>query len=400
VGFLLAFGLCLLVAVAVSELARRTVLSTSVLFLAVGVVLGAGALGVLELEPEGDLAIGLVEVALVTVLFTDGTRLELAELSQGWQLPLRALVVGLPVTGALTAVAAWALEGLAWPQALLLGAVLSPTDPVLAEAIVGRSDVPGRLRRFLNVESGLNDGLALPFVVIFLAAASGDPAHPGHLAREIGVGIAVGLIVPYLAVRFVEWRFFGIAERYEPLGAIATALVVLSTASLLGGNLFLAAFIGGVVLAAMSPVAVQAFSRTGEVAAEIVKLGALLAFGLLFSSSLISDLDVSDVVFTILVLVAVRPLALLVAFAGRSIDWPLFAAAAWFGPKGFASVTFSLIVLQRNIVDGGEIFHLAGLVVATSIVAHSSTDVLVAHVLARRMAKSESQRPTTAPSRR
>jgi NhaP-type Na+/H+ or K+/H+ antiporter len=383
--FLLVFGLCLLVAVAVSELARRTVLSTSVLFLVVGLVLGDGMLGVLGVNPQGEVIGGFIKLALVVVLFTDGARLDAVRLRDGWQLPLRALAVGLPLTTLLTAMLAWSLVGLSWIQALLLGAVLSPTDPILAEAIVGREDVPYRLRRFLNVESGLNDGLALPFVVILLASASGDPAHPWHLVREIALGVAVGVVVPFLAVRFIDARFFGVADRYQSLGAIAVAFVMLPTAYLLGGNLYLTAFIGGIVLATSSPVVVESFQPTGEVVSELVKLGALLAFGALFSASFVSDINIGDVVFALAVLVLVRPVALLISFIGRTIDWPLFAAAAWFGPKGFATVTFSLLVLQRGVVHGDEIFHLAGLVVAASIVAHSSTDTVVARLLARRL---------------
>jgi NhaP-type Na+/H+ and K+/H+ antiporter len=129
----------------------------------------------------------------------------------------------------------------------------------------------------------------------------------------------------------------------------------------------------------------------GEATSELTKLAALLGFGVMFSPWLTSHLTFGDVVFVVVALLVVRPVALLVAFVGRSLDLPLFAAAAWFGPKGFATVTFSLIVLQRGIVDGDVLFHAAGIVVVTSIVAHSSTDVPAARYFAR-AAERESRR--------
>ncbi|MGE0728905.1 MAG: cation:proton antiporter [Acidimicrobiia bacterium] len=380
--FLLAFGLSLLVAVAVSERARRTVLSTSVLFLLVGLVLGPGAAGVLDLQTSTDAVSIFIELALIVVLLSDGAHLHVRQVLDSWRLPLRALGIGLPVTLALTGLAAWLLTGLPLLHALLLGAVLSPTDPVLAEAIVGREEVPFRLRRFLNVESGLNDGLALPFVLLLLAAVRDDSAHPFRIALELAVGAAVGVAVPLAGTRLLGWRHLGVAERYEALALPALGTVALATAGVLHGNLFLAAFLCGITMRTVAPELVDASDELAEALSEVVKLAALLAFGVLFSASLFSSFVLAEWVLVLVVLFAVRPVALLVAMLGRSVDWQLFAAAAWFGPKGFASVTFALLALERDHPFGDLVFHLAGLVVTASIVAHSSTDALVARKLA------------------
>src|SRR5690349_20997479 len=169
---LLAFAGLLLLAVLVSSLAHRTVLSTAAVFLVGGFVLGEGSLGVIDIRPDDQLVAVLAELALFSVLFTDGMRVGLPELRSAWRLPGRALVFGLPLTLVITAVLAHVVAGLPWLEAFLLGAALSPTDPVFAAAIVGREEIPYRLRNLLNVESGLNDGLALPVVVILLATAS------------------------------------------------------------------------------------------------------------------------------------------------------------------------------------------------------------------------------------
>jgi sodium/hydrogen antiporter len=157
---LLVFSLVLLIGVLISGVADRSVLSTAVLFLGAGVVLGEGMLGTLDLR-AGDEAVGtLAELALFSVLFTDGQRVAVRDLRSAWRLPGRALVLGMPLTFLMTAAAGMTLLGVPWAEALLVAAVLAPTDPVFAAAIVGRDEVPGRLRHLLNVESGLNDGLA------------------------------------------------------------------------------------------------------------------------------------------------------------------------------------------------------------------------------------------------
>ncbi len=157
----LVFAATLLAAVLLSGLAERTVLSTAVLFLVVGFLTG-GVTDLLTIRPEDPLTIRLAELALFAVLFTDGMRVGVQDLAYAWRLPGRALILGLPLTLLLTAVLAHFVAGLSWLTSFLVGAVLSPTDPVFASALVGREEVPLRLRRLLNVESGVNDGLACP----------------------------------------------------------------------------------------------------------------------------------------------------------------------------------------------------------------------------------------------
>ena len=184
---LLAFAAVLLLAVLLSGLAHRTILSTAVLFLAAGFVLGEGTTGVLDLTADSPIVATLAELALFAVLFTDGMRVGWPDLRRAWRLPGRALGWGLPLTLGITAIAAHYIVGLGWPESLLIGAILAPTDPVFAAALVGNDKVPHRLRHLLNVESGVNDGLALPFVVLFLAIAAGSQdLHLGALASELG----------------------------------------------------------------------------------------------------------------------------------------------------------------------------------------------------------------------
>ncbi len=377
-ALLLAFASLLLLAVLVSSLAHRTVLSTAALFLVGGFVLGSGSLGVINVHADDEIVSVLAELALFSVLFSDGMRVGLPELRGAWRLPGRALVVGLPLTLLITAVIARVVAGLPWLESSLLGAVLSPTDPVFAAAIVGREEIPYRLRNLLNIESGLNDGLALPIVVILLATASATPVHGWSLAGEVVGGVALGVLVPYVAIRLERTRFFSATTFYEPLNAFAIGLLVLALAMLTHANVFLAAFSAGITVATLSPELRAAFHQFGELVAELLKLGAVLVFGALISLQFLGDIGISGYFFAALALFAARPIALGVALLRSKLDRKERLAAAWFGPKGFASVVYALLILEAGTPLSDELFHLAALVIVASILAHSSTDVLVA----------------------
>ena len=235
------------------------------------------------------------ELALFSVLFTDGMWVGWSDLRSAWRLPGRALLLGLPLTLVITAAFAHWVAGLSWIESLLIGAVLAPTDPVFAAALVGNDKVPARLRHLLNVESGVNDGLALPFVLIFLTMASGSPdLHLGALAGELAVGLLIGIVVPYAAIRLEATRFFSASARYQPLNALAIGLLVLGLAQATHGNLYLAAFAAGITIATCGPRQREAFEEFGELLAELLKLAALLVFGALISPAFLGGSPWAD----------------------------------------------------------------------------------------------------------
>lgn len=374
-----AFAVLLLLGVLISERASRTVLSTAVLFLLGGFVLGRGVLDVIPMEP-GDPAVGiLAQLALFSVLFTDGMKVGLSDLRRAWRLPGRALLFGLPLTLLITALLAHYLLGLPWPQAFLLAAVLAPTDPVFAAAIVGRTEVPGRLRHLLNVESGLNDGLALPIVLVLLAVTGGTNSGIGVLAEEIGLGIVVGIAIPLIVIGLERLPFLKATKGLQPLLTVSIGLLVLAICLVTGANLFLAAFAAGITVATAGPGFRKEFEQFGELVSELLKLAAILVFGALITPTfLFHEITWSGWAFAVLAIVAARPLALFISFLGTRLPAKEQLAAMWFGPKGFASVVYGLLVLQSGISHANELFHLIALVIVLSILAHSSTDVLVA----------------------
>lgn len=376
---LLTFAAVLLVAVLVSARADRTILSTSALFLLAGIALGTGGLGILDVHEDDEIVGQLAELALFAVLFTDGMKAGWHDLRSAWRLPGRALLLGLPLTLLLTALLAQVTMDMSWSIALLVGAILCPTDPVFASALVGNDKVPERLRRLLNVESGVNDGLALPFVIILLALANpSGQVHPVEVGTELVVGIVIGVVVPWVAVRLEGTQVFAASGRYEPLTGVAVGLLVLALGQVTHGNLFLAAFAAGVTLATVGPRQRERFEEFGELVAELLKLAALLVFGALVTRSILTDIGIAGVLFAVLALFLPRPLALAVSFLRSDLAFREQVAASWFGPKGFASVVYALLVLRSGIPDAQLVFDLIAATVVLSILLHSSTDVVVA----------------------
>ncbi|WP_198359229.1 cation:proton antiporter [Streptomyces fildesensis] len=374
------FGVALLIAVLVSGLAARSVLSTSLLFLLAGAAVGDGALGLVHITPDSPLVTATADLALFTVLFTDGMHVSFPSLRSAWRTPARALGIGMPLAFAGVAVLTHYLVGLDWTTSLLVGAVLSPTDPVFASAIVGRKEVPARLRQLLNVESGLNDGLALPVVLVLITAAG--PLHAegngslGVVGLELAGGLALGVVVPLLVTAVVRLPGLGAEPRLQPLGPLAVGIVLYAACHLTGANPYLAAFAAGAVLASCAPQSAHAFELLGEALAELSKFAALLVFGALLTPALFGGLSVGGYVVVVLAIVLVRPASLLISLLGTGIDRRERWVAAWFGPKGFASVVYGLLVLQAGIPEGEQAYTL----IAVCIAVHSSSDVPIARV--------------------
>lgn len=380
-ALVLAFGIVLLISVSLSGVAARTVLSTSLLFMVAGAVIGNGGLGVVSIGPNDPVVALLADIALFTVLFTDGQRANVSALKGDWRLYGRALGLGMPLTMVGLALPAHFLVGLDWPSAFLVGAILSPTDPVFAAALVGRSDISLRLRRLLNVESGLNDGIALPFVLIFIATAR--HGGPGLLTvlGELLLGVAIGVAVPALVTRAWRLKVLTAEPRLKPLGPLAVAVVVYGACHLTHANPYLAAFAAGSTLATLDHVAAETFEPVGDLLSEITKFAAVLLFGALITPLWLSHLGWTAWLFAILAIIVVRPGSLTLSLLGTSLPWRERLTAAWFGPKGFASVVYGLLALQSGIADAELLFNLVAVTIVLSIVLHSSTDVPIARKL-------------------
>lgn len=384
---LLVLGALLLGASLLSTTAQQTALSLPVLFIAAGMAFGPHGLGLLSLQQGSTTVEHLADLALFAVLYVDGMRLGLQDLRTAWRLPGRALLLGLPLTLLTTAVLAHLLLDLGWPEALLVGAVLSPTDPVFASAIVGREGIALPLRRLLNVESGLNDGLALPFVLGLLAWQGAHTASVPRMLMNVVAGVGLGLLLPWGCLRLQAWhRWQPPTPLYASLFTVAVAMLLYALARLTDFNEYLAAFTAGVVLTSFGGQLVQRFEDFGEQVSELLKLGALLAFGALLPPTLFTQSGAMAWAFAFLTLLVARPLPVLLVLNGTTLHRDERLAAAWFGPKGFASVVYGLLVLHSGLPDADVLVQRVALVVVLSMAVHSSTDVAMARWLERRAA--------------
>ncbi len=300
-----------------------------------------------------------------------------------------ALLLGLSLTLLMMAGAAHLLLGFDWRMALLIGAVLAPTDPVLAAAVVNREGMPASVRRLLNLESGLNDGLALPIVLLLRGLAAQPPRSPGVLLAEVLGGVALGLAVPRLAHYLVP-NAQRVRASSRPLYALALGLLLHALASLTTANQYLAAFVAGSTIATVSPDLRDSYQPLREHVVQVFKLAALLAFGAMLHPARLLELQWQELALVAFALFVARPGGLLLTLLGSSMPWSHSAVAAWFGPKGFASLLYAMLVLHAGLPQSERLYELSALVIAVSIVLHSSTDV----PLGRRLARSVS--PPTA----
>jgi NhaP-type Na+/H+ or K+/H+ antiporter len=373
----IVLGAVLMGGALLSGIAHRSFLSLAALFVIVGFLLGDGALGVLEFDPESGFVVGLATVALIVLLFRDGLEVEGEMLQREWRLPLRKLVIGMPLTAAVVALAAKALTDLSWTEAFLLGVLLSPTDPVLSSAVVTNPKVPRVVRHSLNLESGLNDGLALPPVLALVAALS-LTADDFHVVRfvlqDVGLGLVYGIVVGGLASLLLP-RGADIPAHQKALHALGVAFATYGATVLPPhGNGFIAVFVAAIVLGIRRPDLRATFEARSDDVIELVKLGVFVVFGSLLTLSGLFGDGWAAVAIVVVTLLVARPLALAVALAGTRLSLPVRAFMAWFGPKGVATMTFSLIVLGSGLANGERIFNIAALVVFVSIIVHSTTD--------------------------
>jgi NhaP-type Na+/H+ or K+/H+ antiporter len=352
-----------------------------------GFILGDGGFGVLDLDPRSGFVEALAVVALVVLLFRDGLEVEEEMLRKAWHLPLRKLVLAMPLTCVLVALAAHVLTDLSWTECFLLGALLSPTDPVLSSAVVTNPRVPRIVRHSLNLESGLNDGLALPAVLAFTFAleADNDFVWWKFVLQDVTLGFLFGAVVAWIASRLMPR---GAGAHQKALFGLGTAFACYGAATLApAGNGFIAVFVGSIVFGILRPDVREAFETRSEDVVEIVKLGIFVVFGSLFTlHELFADGAAAAGVVAFTLLVA-RPLAVFAALAGsRAVDTTQKAFMAWFGPKGVATMTFSLFVLGSAVPEAERIVNLAALAVFTSVIAHGLTDTPGVDWLARRTA--------------
>jgi NhaP-type Na+/H+ or K+/H+ antiporter len=385
-----------------SGLARRSFLSLTAVFVVVGLLLGQDGFDVLKIDPRSSFVRDLALTALVLILFRDGLEVEAEMLQKAWHLPLRKLVLAMPITAAIIALATKLLTDLTWTEAFLVGALLSPTDPVLSSSVVTNPRVPRIIRHSLNLESGLNDGLALPPVLALTAALAADSDFTWwtFVLQDVGLGVAYGLVIGYLASRALPRGgdlMRSIAPHQRALYALGVAFLTYGLTTLPPhGNGVIAVFVCAIVLGIRRPDVRHYFEARSDDIIEIVKLAVFVVFGSLLTLDGLFGDGWAAVAIVVVTLLVARTVAVWIALAGTGVDNAEKGFMAWFGPKGVATMTFSLLVLNERIPAGDRIFNLAALVVLCSVIVHGLTDTPGAEWIARRAEERERRRAVVA----
>jgi NhaP-type Na+/H+ or K+/H+ antiporter len=384
---LLVLGALVAAAAALSGLFRGSILNASVLAVAAGV--GLAAVGAVSVDSGSDTVRHAIELALILTLFSDGLAVERELLGKHWGPPARALIIAMPLTMGLIAVGAKLLfPTLDWVECFLLGAVLAPTDPVVTSTVVTARRVPGVVRHTLNLESGLNDGLALPFVLFFLALAipNADAFSAGaELIGEVAVGAAIGFALAYMAGRVLQrLPGGGLAHNYEGVYALGLALLAYGLADVTWGNGLIAAFVAGVGLAVAEHDIPDAFSVFNENVGAVFQAITFFLFGALIVNTPWDKGALVLLAFIVFTLLIARPVAVLLALAGTRRPQPEKLFIAWFGPKGVASMLFALLVLNSAVPHHELLFETASFVIIASICVHGLTDTVGTRWLERR----------------
>ncbi len=348
---------------------RRWPVTMPMVLVGAGVLSHATGLVRLDLSHSG---IGLVgEAALAIVLFSDAVRIDVRVLRRERGLPLRLLGIGLPLSILVgTVVVVLLLPDLGIWGAALLAAVLAPTDPALGQAVVDDESVPLRVRQSLNVESGLNDGLVLPVVLLFIGLSGGrtdgEQSWPTFVVQQVGFGVVVGALVGAAAALLLRraQRAESVEGLYAQLATLSVAVLALTASIAVGGNGFVAAFIGGMAFGALSR---EGGTPLVEYTEDSGQLLAAVSFFLFGNVLLPESLERPS---WAVVLCAV---AVLVSLAGSRTAWRTRVFIGWFGPRGLASIVFGILLVEEQVDMAEEIFSVIAFTVLLSVVAHGAT---------------------------
>lgn len=375
-----------------SKALARTVLTLPILFTGLGLALSGSLHGAFPAELIHSGKVLLAEATLILVLFADASHVRFRRLAMNWAPPARMLTIGMPLTIVLgMLVAYWLDSGSGLAMALLTAAVLTPTDAALGQAVVVNPAVPERLGQSINVESGLNDGLALPFVLLgasLASMASGQDISGAHLAleavREVIFGALAGSAVGWGAARAMDW-----AQRRDlmqvPAGAVLFLLAAFAAylvATQIGGNGFIAAFVAGMTFGNTYRHDIHFIGEFMEGAGQLLTMAAFLVFGAFLLPDGLAHAGVATVLLSILFLTIVRMLPIFLSLTGTGMPAREKLFLGWFGPRGLASILFTLLMMAEfDFPNEEELLACVSLTVGLSILMHGIT----ANPLARRI---------------
>ena len=366
----------------ISRRLSTTAITGPMVFVTAGLIIGTDGLDLLD-KPNPEAVTTLLEITLAVVLFSDANAIN----STAWRteafVPGRLLLIGMPLTIALgVGTAVILFTGLGIWEAALIAAILAPTDASLGQAVISNPRVPQRIRQGLNVESGLNDGVVLPLVLIFLGAAE-ETATTGSLGdvlsfigQEILIAAVVGISIGWVGAKAIlaathrGW----ISTMWTQIGGLALAAAAYGLAVPLDGSGFIAAWLTGLTLGALTRGEVEDLTEFSETFGSALTMLSFLIFGALLLGPAVGQLTWEVALYALLSLTLIRMVPVALAMIGSGLGRPSLLYLGWFGPRGLASIIFAGIVIEDADLPGAPtIITVVMVTVGLSVFAHGAT---------------------------
>ncbi|MCH9653810.1 MAG: cation:proton antiporter [Planctomycetes bacterium] len=362
---------------------ERTPINGALVYVVCGLICGPTLLDLIKMNVQEEGIKLLAELTLAVVLFSDSANANLRVLRRVEQLPIRLLLIGLPLTIALGFGVGYLLfDGMSLFAIALLATMLAPTDAALGKAVVTNEAVPDSIREPLNVESGLNDGICVPVLLIFLTLATEHVSGNGTLSmliqfplKAIGIGALVGVIFAIFGSQLLKFCFQRkwLAGTWMQVPIIALALMCFATAQWLGGSGFIASFVGGLIFGGLTHEHKKEVLQSAEGTGDTLSLLTWFTFGAVAVGPQMEHLSWQVLVYALLSLTVVRMLPVFLCVIGTKLQTDTKLFIGWFGPRGLASIVFIVIVVDKNLPENATLIAAVTWTVVLSIVLHGIT---------------------------
>ncbi|MDJ0735911.1 MAG: cation:proton antiporter [Nostocaceae cyanobacterium] len=390
--FVLGFGL-------ISRRLEKSIFTPPMAYVTFGLVINSPALGLVkEVEITKEVIKIIAEITLAIVLFTDASRIQFKLLRREYNLPLRLLTIGLPVTillGTILAVILFPTQLNIW-EAAALATVLAPTDAALGQAVVNNSRVPACIRQAINIESGLNDGICLPILLFFVSLAAESQQNNtasywlNFASKQIVFGAVIGIVVGYFGSKLITKSVQGkwMTHSFEDLAMLGLSILAYTSAELIGGNGFIATFCAGLSLATIATESVvECLYEFGEAEGQLLTLITFLLYGAVIVLPTLSQASWQVWLYGILSLTIIRVLGVVIATSSLKLQLDSILFLGWFGPRGIASIVYGLLIIEKEGLQNSElIFSTMVVTVLISVFAHGLTAFPGANWYANRVA--------------
>jgi NhaP-type Na+/H+ or K+/H+ antiporter len=384
VATLIIIGFVIVVSALLSGLVERSGLPQIAVFLALGAAIGPAGLGVLNISLDSQPLRVVATLSLALVLFTDAVGLNISEVRRHSTLALRLLGPGSVLCAALIALAGWWLLDLPTAAAAILGAALASTDPVLLRGLLRRPDIPASARQALQLESGLNDVVLLPILIVAMALLNREGPLTGGGWAKLGLNLFIlgpgaGILVGLLGVGALELvrKKLGVRRDYESLYSLGLGFTAFAAAEMVHGSGFLAAFAAGMTIAALDVELCDCFVEYGEATAEMLLLFTFVLLGTSLIWSGLTLITGATLLFTAFA-VLVRTPVYLASLLGSGVEARSRRLIAWFGPRGLSSLLLVLLPVFAGLPGASRLFVICSLVVLVSVVLHGGSPLLLA----------------------